>query len=290
MSIKKALVISSVVILIVLGSFFIGMLYPSYDVLGVETPPARMTTSEDVAYVQGTEPKTAPQERVVIYNAQVSLETTDIQGCLQKIRGLAESYGGYVAGSSRSSHGLQSRADITIRVPKDKFHVAMREIEAYGKILDEGTASEDVTQHYIDLKARLANLLKQEERLREILAIAQTVDEVLRVETELARVRGEIDSLQGQINYLEGSAEMSLIQVLLTEPAPPFAPPVMDWGETLEVAIMGFLTVLRGMVILVVSGIPIAVVGVPLYYVYERRKRKQQGHKTDIEQGSKHVP
>jgi len=287
---KKTLIISSVVILIVLGSFFIGTLYPGHDLLGVETPPTRMTTSEDVTYVQGAEPKTAPQERVVIYNAQVSLETTDIQGCLQKIRGLAEGYGGYVASSSRSSYGIQSRAEMGIRVPKDKFHAAIQQIEAYGKVLDESTTSEDVTQQYIDVKARLSNMLKQEERLREILAMATTVDEVLRVENELTRIRGEIDSLQGQINYLEGNAEMSLIQVLLTEPAPPFTPPGMDWGETLEIAIIGFFTVLRGMLILVVSVIPIAVVGVPLYHVYERRKRKQQGHKTDIEQGSKHVP
>jgi hypothetical protein len=106
--------------------------------------------------------------------------------------------------------------------------------------------------------------------------MAKTVDEILRVESELGRVRGEIDSLQGQINYLEGNAEMSLISVTLAEPAPPFTPPGMDWGETFEVAILGFFTVVRGMIILVGSLIPVAVVGVPIYYFYKRRKQQRQ--------------
>ena len=279
---KKAIVVSSAVILIVLGSFFVGTLYSERGALGVEMPPTAMITTGDMVYVEGAQQRTESQDRVVIYNARVSLETTDIQGCLQKIRGLAESSSGYVASTSRSSYGTQSRAEIGIRIPKEKFHAAIQQIEAYGKVLDESTTSEDVTQQYIDLKARLSNMLNQEERLREILAMATTVDEVLRVENELDRVRGEIDSLQGQINYLEGNAEMSLIQVMLIEPAPPFTPPGMDWGETLEVAIMGFFTVLRGMVVIVVSLIPIVVVGVPLYYAYERGKRKKSlGHKKD---------
>jgi len=214
------------------------------------------------------------QERMVIYNAYVSLEIGDIAGTLGKIRSLAEGYGGYVAGSSRSSYGMQATAEITIRVPKDKFHVAVQEIETYGKVLDERTTSEDVTQQYIDLKARLSNLQKQEQRLIEILGMARTVDEVLNVERELERVRGEIESLQGQVNYIERSVAMSVITVGLKEPPPPFTPPGMDWGETFESALRGFFAVVRGLIILVVSLLPLVVIGVPAYYVYMRRKLK----------------
>ncbi len=214
------------------------------------------------------------QERMVIYNAYLSLETGDIGAALAKIRSLAESYGGYVAGSSRSSYGMQATAEITIRVPKEKFHVAVQEIETYGKVLDERTSSEDVTQQYVDLKARLENLQRQEKRLNEILDMARTVDEVLNVERELERVRGEIESLQGQINYLERSVAMSVITIGLKEPPPPFTPPGMDWGETFETALRAFFAVVRGLIILIVSLLPLVVIGVPAYYVYRRRKLK----------------
>jgi len=273
---SNMLIISSAIVILLLASFFIGMLYSPYGRIDVETPAAVMSkTDSELPYPLGPEGQPTAQERLVIYNAYVSLETNDIQGGLGKIRLLAEGYGGYVASSSRSTYGTQSRAEIAIRVPKDKFHAAVQEIETYGKVLDEGTTSEDITQQYIDLKARLNNLQKQEEQLHEILDMAKTVDEILRVESELARVRGEIDSLQGQINYLEGNVEMSLISVALTEPAPPFTPPGMDLGETFEIAIVGFFTVLRGMIILVLSLIPLAAVGVPAYYVYKRRKQKK---------------
>jgi len=272
---KSILLVSSTTVILLIMSFFVGTLYSPYGLIGPSPPPTVLPRTEvGLLYTEGAEGQPTAQERAVIYNAHVSLETADIQSALAKIRGLAEAYGGYVASSSRSTYGMQNRAEINIRVPKDKFHAAVQQIEAYGRVLDEDTSSEDITQQYIDVKARLNNLLKQEERLREILDMAKTVDEILKVENELARIRGDIDSLQGQINYLEGVSEMSLISVTLTEPSPPFTPPGMDWAQTFEVAILGFFTVLRGMIILVVSLIPLVVIGVPAYYLYKRRKQK----------------
>ena len=273
---RKALIISSCIVVLVIASLFVGTLYAPYGIISGGTLPSVMTQTQSAPiYTEVRKDQSTPQERVVTYNAQLSLEDNDIQGTLQKIRALAEGYGGYVASSSRSTYGVQARADIAIRVPKDKFQAAIQQIETYGKVLDEGTTSEDITQQYIDLKARLNNMQRQEERLGEILDMAKTVDEILRVESELERVRGEIDSLQGQINYLEGNVEMSLISVMLTEPAPPFTPPGMDWSVTFEIAISGLFTVVRGMIVLVVSLAPILVVGVPVYYLYNRRKQQR---------------
>jgi len=277
MSRKRLAAISVIVAIILVASFFVGTLYSPYGGFmesrpwGPQIAEYPTPTPTPTPAPKGTE---YTQERMVIYNAYVSLETGDIGGTLAKIRSLAESYGGYVAGTSRSSYGMQATAEITIRVPKDKFHVAVQEIETYGKVLDERTTSEDVTQQYIDLKARLENLQRQEKRLNEILGMAKTVDEVLNVERELERVRGEIESLQGQINYLERNVAMSVITVGLKEPLPPFTPPGMDWGETFETALRASFAVVRGLIILVVSLLPLVVIGVPVYYVYRRRKLK----------------
>lgn len=278
---RRALLISSVIIALLAVSFVLGAFYSPYTRistggLAVESVPSVPEVISETRF-EPSKPQSdvAVQERIVIYNAYISLETGDIEGRLAKIRQIAEQYGGYVAGSSRSSYGTQASAEISIRVPKERFHTVVQEIETYGKVLDERTTSEDITQQYIDLKARLVNLQKQEERLHELLKIATTVDEILRVENELTRIRGEIDSLQGQINYLEGNAEMSLVSVTLTEPAPPFTPPGMNWGETFEMAIIGLFTILRGMIILVVSLVPLLIIGAPVYYVYKRRKARQ---------------
>lgn len=217
------------------------------------------------------------QTRMVIYNGQISLETDDIPGTLDKIRSLAERNGGYVASTSRSATGSQGTAEMTIRIPQDKFRMAVSEIGTYGKVLDERTTSEDVTERYIDLKARLNNLQMEEQSLVELLAKTKTVDEILRVEQELARVRGEVESLQGQINYLDRNVAMSLITVSLREPTPPFKPPAMNWGETLEIAIRGFFEVIRVLIVLAISVLPLAIIiGVPAYLIRRRSRKKAQ--------------
>jgi len=222
-----------------------------------------------------TRPESTPQERLVIYNAQIALETADIQSVLSKIARLAEGYGGYVAGSSLSSYGGQTVAEITIRVPKHEFRAAVAEIQGFGKLLDEKTSSDDVTQQYIDLKARLGNLQRQEESLRTLLGMAKTVDEVLQVQRELERVRGDIESLQGQVNYLEGNAEMPSIMVQLSEPQPPFTPPGMDWGETLQIALAVLFAIVRGLIIIAVAIAPLAAIALPVFYVHKRRVAKR---------------
>jgi hypothetical protein len=64
---------------------------------------------------------------------------------------------------------------------------------------------------------------------------------------------------------------MSLIMVSLTEPVPPFTLPGMNWNEVLEAALRGLFLVLRGMMILMVSLLPLIAVGVPVYLLYRRK-------------------
>ncbi len=274
MSRKKLATISVFVLILTIAAFYVGTLYPQYS--RFEVYDARIkglvpTTPQDLIGSATEKQAESAQERMVVYNAYISLETKEIQGGLAKVRALAEGYGGYVAGSSQK----EGKAQITIRVPKDKFQASVRDIERYGKVLDERTTSEDVTERYIDLKARLENLQKQEQRLREILGMARTVEEVLKVEKELERVRGQIESLQGQINYLERNVAMSIIVVNLTEPLPPFTFPDMKWSEVFEAALRGLFWVLRGLIVLVVSLLPLALIGVLGYFVYRWQKKRR---------------
>lgn len=284
---RKTVILSTAIVILIVIAFFIGTLYTPY---GARLGEPRLGVSE----APMPTPKPAPklqrplegyeyvpvEERIVIYTARISLETPDIDGTLSKIRSSAERYGGYIAGSSRSTYGMQATAEITIRVPKDVFHRAVQEIESYGKILDESMTSEDVTEEYIDLKARLSSLEKEEERLHEILDLAGTVEEILAIERELARVRGEIESLQGRIKYLEQSVALSVITVRLVEPPPPFTPPGINWGEILETALHGFFAVLRGLIILIVSLLPLAIIGIPAYLLYKRRRKHVEEGRT----------
>ena len=269
------------IITLLIASLIIGAFYLPYGRIATpyyEAATPALAPGKEIL-VQRTGGDSVDQEKMVIYNAYISLETEDIGDTLAKIRILAENYGGYVASSSRSARGQQDRAEMTIRIPKDSFQLIVLEIGSYGELLDERTTSEDITEQYIDLKARLNNLQKQETRLYEIMEMAITVEDILEVEKELTRIRSEIERLQGQLNYLERNVEMSLISVSLIEPLPPFTPPGMDWSQTVETALIGLFAVVRGLIILTVSLLPLIVIGATVYYVFKRLEQKKKKKK-----------
>jgi hypothetical protein len=209
------------------------------------------------------------------YNGYLSLEVNDTALSMKEIANLAEKLGGYVASSRMSNVGSRATGYMTIRIPRNRFHEGVLKFSMLGKVLDQRTSSDDVTERYIDLKARLENLQRQENRLRELLAKATAVTEILAVEKELERVRGQIESLQGQVNYLERSVEMSSITIQLTRMIPWFTPPGIDWGETLETAIRALFVLTRGLVISIIAIGPFVVPGAIAVAVYKRLKRKR---------------
>ncbi|MEW6660851.1 MAG: DUF4349 domain-containing protein [Bacillota bacterium] len=124
--------------------------------------------------------------------------------------------GGIVADTSFASteHG-SGRASMVLRVPSDKYALVLGEIEELGTVKYRRTYTNDVTKEYLDLEARITNLTRQEERLREILSQAKNVEEVLRVEKELERVRGEIEAATGRLKYLKDRVSYSTINLSL---------------------------------------------------------------------------
>ena len=89
----------------------------------------------------------------------------------------------------------------------------------------ENAGSEDVTEQFIDLEARLRSALREEQSLLSLLERADTVSNILTIERELARVRSEIERLQGQLNYLSRRVDLATISVALFPPEERLADP-----------------------------------------------------------------
>lgn len=129
--------------------------------------------------------------------------------------------GGYVAGTSKYSQYYDGQEyysiDMNIRVPGDSFDFLVGEIEGLGNVDNSSTNVQDVTQQYIDLEARLNNLKSEEERFVAIFDQAETVEDMLAVESELARLRGEIESLEGQFRYLNNRVSYASLYLTFDE-------------------------------------------------------------------------
>ncbi len=263
-------------------------------IAGGVIPPADMekvapAPGMDVARsapVQNTVPGT---ERLVIYNANLTLTVDDPQTSAQRIAQLAEQMGGYVVSMETYTVGpagaQEEQATITVRVPATRYRETLNRITALAVRVDHRTeSSQDVTEEYVDLDARLRNLKAAESQLQEIMNQATRTEDVLQVYRELVRIREEIEVLEGRKRYLEQSAAMARITVTLQQRKA--ATPVSSGGwepqGVLKDALQALLTTLQWLataaIWLVLYILPLALLlgGIiwPLYVLIRRRRRQ----------------
>jgi len=164
-------------------------------------------------------------QRKVISTALLTLEVEVVQAAINEVRAIAESFGGFVEHLTSSGDADRQQATVTIRVPQDQFFLGMERIEALGKVRNRNVGSEDVSEQFIDLEARLKSTLREEQSLLSLLERANTVTEVLTIERELSRVRSDIERFQGRLNFLERRVDLATITVSLVMPPPEFFKP-----------------------------------------------------------------
>ena len=215
----------------------------------VPTPvpaPAPMPSEQNELYKNtgaGALPST--EERMIVRTGEMSLVVEDVVGAKDEIAQLAARYDGYVVSSQISGEEQEMRGYISIRVPDDKFESALAELRDLAvRVTSESTASQDITEEYVDLQSRLKNAEATESQYLALLAKATDVEDILRIYERLSQVRQEIEQIKGRMQYLERTSSMSLIEVRL-KPEATAKPLVRVGWNIVEI----FKSAIRGIVI-----------------------------------------
>lgn len=229
----------------------------------------------------------AAQEMKIIQNAGIFVWVEDLQEKVDYTINLAKEQGGYVESTSMSGQGDEypRNAHIALRVPAETLTFTLDQISALGKLRYKNLSGENITEVYYDTDNRVRNLQKQEERLIEILAMANNVDEVLRIENELNRVRTDIDHMTGQLRAWDKRVQYSLVEVELREQEPSREKlSAFSVGSLWENAKRGFIaavnvaakfTITAATVLGALS--PVIALGVVIAAVLYLRKRRRKG-------------
>lgn len=161
-----------------------------------------------------------PPERMVIKTAHVTSEVENYDSASIQLQNIVTQKKGFVVSSTITSPGGSRKSGtMTIRVPSGSFEETLEEISKLSsRVLSKSITGNDITEEYYDLSARLENKRKVENRYREILKSAKTVEDILSVERYLGNVREEIDRMEGRKRFLSDKVSLSTISVNFHEP------------------------------------------------------------------------
>lgn len=221
-------------------------------------------------------------ERMIVRTGNMSLIVVDVAETRDEIASLATQLGGYVVSSYISGTDENIRGSIAIRVPDEEFDSALAALRALAiRVTSEQTNSQDVTEQYIDLQARLGNAEATEKQYLALLGKANDVEDILKIYDKLSQVRSEIEQLKGQIQYLERTAAMSYIEIDLRPEASTKPLVRAGWSalETLKAAVRGLVTasqVLASIAIWLLIFIPIwgTILGIIIWRIRRKRQKK----------------
>ncbi len=153
-------------------------------------------------------------DRLIIRNGNMVIIVSNVQDATDKIAGIANGAGGLVLSTNSHHEGDLLYATVVIKVPAESFDSVMSDLRKLAvKVDSDNTSSQDVTEEYVDLDARVKVLEATEQQLLTFLDQTKNVDESLKVYRELTNVRSQIESIKGRMNYLQKSAAMSTITV-----------------------------------------------------------------------------
>lgn len=182
----------------------------------------------------------------IIYSADATVETTEFEQTLEKLEALVRQFGGFIESSSvnGSNYYSQSRgyagdrsAHYTIRIPCERFQELMGSLSTLGNVPYTYTYTENITSQYYDVQARLTAYETQETRLLEMMELAETVSDLIEIESRLGELRYQIESLQSTLNNWDRRVSYSTVTVNVNE-VTVFTPEAkLTYGQRLGLAI-----------------------------------------------------
>lgn len=236
--------------------------------------------------------------RKLIRTLRMDAETEDLDGLLIQLDGRITLLGGYVENReiyNGSTNSYRSRyANMTIRIPVEVMDQFVEQVAEASNVVTSTESSEDVTLSYIATQSRITALETEQTRLLELLAQAQSMDDLLMIESRLTEVRTELEEVTSQLRLYDNLVDYGTIRLYLQEVK---TYTVSEAEETVWHRITtGFAksmenlgTVLTDLLVLLITRlpylIPAAVIALAVVLIVKltKRKKRRSVKKTDLE-------
>ena len=239
--------------------------------------------------------ESATSQRKLIKTVELSVETKDYDNLMVSLEKQIDELGGYIEslGAYNGSYysGRTNRsANITARIPAEKLDGFVKQIGEEANVVDRNESVEDVTLQYVDLYSHARMLEEEQERLLELLENAETIEDIITIESRLSEVKYQLESMKSQLRTFDNKVTYSTVHIYIDEVkeltpvveqtageriAEGFAESLRDIGEGFKEFFIGFVINIPYIIVWGVIIAIIAFVGFKIVKVIDKRSARK---------------
>lgn len=188
-----------------------------------EAGTAGAGTADAIAGARRVAAQQSGVPQAVVRTGSIELRTDDVEGAQDRVRRVVDRYAGEVTEESTQSDdvGRPSHARMVVRVPTDDFRDAVADLKEAGDLLSASTDEDDVTARVIDVRTRMRVQERSIERISVLFGRAQSIRDVMAIESELSRRQADLEVLQRQAARLSDQTSLSTVTVGIERSAGP---------------------------------------------------------------------
>lgn len=185
-------------------------------IMAVKLPPKENSEASSL-YDKLDSPDKEDQKNIeqkIIKTGDIRFETNDLGETYSQIITAVKKHHAIVQNDTEGKDYGSVFRKIMVRVPSKNFDLFLSDISKGVAYFDnKEISSQDVTEEYIDIDARLKAKKILESRYLELLKKANKVTEMLEIEKQLSAIREEIEAKEGQLRYMQSQISMSTITI-----------------------------------------------------------------------------
>ena len=185
-----------------------------YEAPAEKAPELGKTESDTTAIL--------PTDRKLIRTIHMEAETEDLTTLMDGLTARIGELGGYVEaknlhnGSAYSGYRRRNLS-MVIRIPAEKADAFVAQVGESTNVVSSTETVDDVTLQYVDTESQVKALETEQARLIELLAQAETLEDILKIEDRLTDVRYELERYASHLRTLENQVSYATIHLNITE-------------------------------------------------------------------------
>ena len=208
----------------------------SYDMAPAESPAAGaevweteeaaaeesgMDAGNMVTATTGIESVNSNSQKL-IKTVSLNMETKEFDELLAGIETQVEEMNGYIENSSISGNSYYNSSGtryawLTLRIPAERLDSFITIVEELGNVTSKNESVDDITLQYVDVESHKKALETEQERLLELLEKAESMEDIITIESRLSEVRYELQSYESRLRTYDNKVNYSTVSIDICE-------------------------------------------------------------------------